>query len=209
MPRLTDAYSAHLRSQLGAYLKAGYAVAETDYEGLGTPGVHPYLIGSSEGRSVLDIVRAAREIDPRVGKSVAIRATRRAGTPRSGPQRWRRIHRRSSRCAGPSPAPASHIKDQSNLLNVITSPSPLSGLIASIFRGADVAFPAPRSVRTCPTRRPPSTRASTRSASVSSTPRIPGAALLALRDPARRRRPHPPARRSRQERPGEPDDARA
>src|SRR5947209_7209154 len=27
----------------------GYVVAATDYEGLGTPGVHPYLMGDSEG----------------------------------------------------------------------------------------------------------------------------------------------------------------
>ena len=30
---------------------AGYVVAATDYEGLGTPGVHPYLVGESEGRT--------------------------------------------------------------------------------------------------------------------------------------------------------------
>ena len=35
--------------------KAGYAVVRTDYEGLGTPGDHPYLVGVSEGRSVLDM----------------------------------------------------------------------------------------------------------------------------------------------------------
>ena len=40
----------------------GYAVVATDYPGLGAPGVHPYLIGDSEGRSVLDSVRAAREL---------------------------------------------------------------------------------------------------------------------------------------------------
>jgi pimeloyl-ACP methyl ester carboxylesterase len=44
-------------------LDAGYAVAATDYEGLGTPGVHPYLVGESEGRSVLDAARAARALD--------------------------------------------------------------------------------------------------------------------------------------------------
>jgi pimeloyl-ACP methyl ester carboxylesterase len=42
---------------------AGYAVAATDYEGLGTPGVHPYLVGESEGRSVLDAARAARALN--------------------------------------------------------------------------------------------------------------------------------------------------
>jgi pimeloyl-ACP methyl ester carboxylesterase len=34
-------------------------VVETDYQGLGTPGDHPYLIGQSEGRNVLDSIRAA------------------------------------------------------------------------------------------------------------------------------------------------------
>jgi acetyl esterase/lipase len=43
-------------------LARGYVVAATDYEGLGEPGMHPYLIGVSEARSVLDSVRAAREL---------------------------------------------------------------------------------------------------------------------------------------------------
>lgn len=38
----------------------GYVVTATDYEGLGTAGVHPYLIGISEGRSVLDSIRAVQ-----------------------------------------------------------------------------------------------------------------------------------------------------
>ncbi len=44
-------------------LDAGYVVAATDYEGLGTPGTHPYLVGRSEGRSVLDAARAAARIE--------------------------------------------------------------------------------------------------------------------------------------------------
>ena len=39
----------------------GYAVVATDYEGLGTPGIHPYLVGESEANSVLDSVRALRD----------------------------------------------------------------------------------------------------------------------------------------------------
>ncbi|MFN8037488.1 MAG: alpha/beta fold hydrolase [Acidimicrobiia bacterium] len=55
------------------YLKAGYAVAATDYEGLGTPGLHPYLVGASEGRGVLDAARAARRIpDAHAGNRVVI-----------------------------------------------------------------------------------------------------------------------------------------
>ena len=57
---------------LRRWLKAGYAVVRTDYEGLGTPGVHPYLVGESEGRSVLDAVRAARALEPRLSKRFVI-----------------------------------------------------------------------------------------------------------------------------------------
>src|SRR4029077_1148551 len=46
----------------------GYIVVATDYPGLGTDGIHPYLIGESEARSVLDSVRAAREM-PNTGAS--------------------------------------------------------------------------------------------------------------------------------------------
>ena len=43
-------------------LKRGYVVVATDYEGLGLPGVHAYLVGVSEAHSVLDSVRAARNL---------------------------------------------------------------------------------------------------------------------------------------------------
>ncbi|WP_280232857.1 lipase family protein [Nocardia cyriacigeorgica] len=43
-----------------ALLDAGYAVVVSDYVGLGTPGIHPYLDGPSQARSVIDGVRAAR-----------------------------------------------------------------------------------------------------------------------------------------------------
>jgi acetyl esterase/lipase len=43
-------------------LARGYIVVATDYEGLGTPGVHAYLVGDSEARSVIDSVRAARNL---------------------------------------------------------------------------------------------------------------------------------------------------
>jgi pimeloyl-ACP methyl ester carboxylesterase len=47
---------------LRAMLDRGYVVAATDYPGLGTPEVHPYLVGTSEAHAVLDSVRAARAI---------------------------------------------------------------------------------------------------------------------------------------------------
>jgi len=41
----------------------GWIAVATDYEGLGTAGVHPYLVGTSEARGMLDLVRAAGEME--------------------------------------------------------------------------------------------------------------------------------------------------
>jgi pimeloyl-ACP methyl ester carboxylesterase len=46
----------------GELLEAGYVVAASDYQGLGTPGPHPYLVGDSEAMNELDIVRAAQNL---------------------------------------------------------------------------------------------------------------------------------------------------
>lgn len=48
---------------LEEFVDAGYVVAATDYEGLGTEGPHPYLIGESEAMNALDSVRAAQDLD--------------------------------------------------------------------------------------------------------------------------------------------------
>ncbi|MFJ9077587.1 lipase family protein [Streptomyces sp. NPDC102278] len=40
----------------------GWAVAVTDYEGLGTPGTHTYTVGPSAGHAVLDAARAATRL---------------------------------------------------------------------------------------------------------------------------------------------------
>ena len=48
--------------QVRGLVEQGYVVTATDYEGLGTSGIHPYLVGDSEGRSVLDSIRAVQEV---------------------------------------------------------------------------------------------------------------------------------------------------
>ena len=50
---------------LNEFLNRGWVVVMTDYAGPGTRGPHPYLFGTSEGRGVLDIVRAARAVHNR------------------------------------------------------------------------------------------------------------------------------------------------
>ncbi|WP_405491806.1 lipase family protein [Streptomyces sp. NBC_00096] len=48
----------------------GWAVVVTDYEGLGTPGVHTYTVGPSAGHAVLDAARAATRL-PGTGLSAS------------------------------------------------------------------------------------------------------------------------------------------
>lgn len=48
---------------MAGLLKRGYALAVTDYEGLGTAGAHTYMDRVSQGQAVLDAVRAAQRQD--------------------------------------------------------------------------------------------------------------------------------------------------
>lgn len=44
------------------YATHGFAVAVTDYQGLGTPGDHTYMVARAAGNALLDIVRATRRL---------------------------------------------------------------------------------------------------------------------------------------------------
>ena len=46
------------------FLTYGFVVVLPDYEGLGTPGPHPYLDPKTEGYNVIDAVRAGRQVVP-------------------------------------------------------------------------------------------------------------------------------------------------
>jgi len=52
------------------FVERGFIVVATDYEGSGTPGVHPYVVGLSEARGTLDIIRAARNMTETSGQSI-------------------------------------------------------------------------------------------------------------------------------------------
>jgi acetyl esterase/lipase len=52
----------------GAALANDWVVVATDYQGIGTPGLHPYLVGGIAGRNVLDAARAVEQI-PESGAS--------------------------------------------------------------------------------------------------------------------------------------------
>jgi pimeloyl-ACP methyl ester carboxylesterase len=129
---------------LEQWLRRGYAVLRTDYQGLGTPGVHLFLNGVAEGRSVLDIVRAARRLDKRIGKRVVIAGHSQGGhaalwaaalAPRYTPE----LKVRGTVAF----APASHIGTLFTVTRRVSSPGGgLTGLGSLIIRSADAADPA-------------------------------------------------------------------
>lgn len=61
-PTVIDPFEAGAFFTIDRVLESGWAFVATDYVGLGTQSPHPYLIGQGEARSVLDSVRAAREL---------------------------------------------------------------------------------------------------------------------------------------------------
>jgi|SRR5215211_311237 len=133
---------AYANPLLRRWVKAGYAVVRTDYEGLGTPGPHPFLIGRSEGSSVLDAIRAARKVDKRIGRRVVLAGHSQGGhavlwaaslAPRYTPE----LKVRGTLAL----APASHLGEQAALLRGLTTPGGLSGSASMILRGIDLAEP--------------------------------------------------------------------
>jgi alpha-beta hydrolase superfamily lysophospholipase len=127
----------YINGDLNAWLKAGYAVLRTDYEGLGTPGKHPYLIGTSEGRSVVDIVAAARQLDPTISKRYLISGHSQGGHAALFAAGLASSWQPKLKLRGTVAfAPASHILDQASFLPGLTQPSSLTALATLILDGA-------------------------------------------------------------------------
>lgn len=125
-----------------SWIKDGYAVVRTDYEGLGGPGAHPYLIGRSEGYGVLDMVRAARHLDPAIGKRVVLSGHSQGGhaalwAASLAPAYTPELHVLGTVAF----APQSHTPDEVGLLKTLSITS-LSGVASLILRGVDVADPS-------------------------------------------------------------------
>src|SRR5262245_46027616 len=129
--------TAYIDPELNEWLRHGYAVVQTDYQGLGTPGPHPYLVGAAEGRSTLDIVQAARELDKNIGKRFLISGHSQGGHAAlfaaGEAASWVPKLRLQGTVAF---APASHLLEQANLLPALNTPSGLTALATLIVHGA-------------------------------------------------------------------------
>jgi pimeloyl-ACP methyl ester carboxylesterase len=134
---------AYVAPLLNRYLKAGFAVVRTDYQGLGTPGVHEFLVGREEGRSVLDMVRAARQLDKRISRRTLIAGHSQGGQSAlyaaSLAKSWTPDLKLGGTVAF---APVSHLDTQAGFVRSLKDPSPLTGLVALIARGIDTDKPS-------------------------------------------------------------------
>ncbi len=136
--------SAYAFPTLTRWLKRGWAVVRTDYEGLGTAGVHPFLVGRSEGQSVLDVVRAAEQQVPALDtRRVILAGHSQGGHAVLWAASLARRYTPELRVRGTVGfAPESHTGEQAKLISALKDPSPLTGLAASILAGIEVQKPA-------------------------------------------------------------------
>lgn len=61
-----------IEAVLNTWLEHGFAVVATDYQGLGTPGPHPYMAVRPAAYGVLDSIRAVQHAFPAVGKKLVV-----------------------------------------------------------------------------------------------------------------------------------------
>jgi pimeloyl-ACP methyl ester carboxylesterase len=139
-----DKLTSYAFPLLQRWVKAGFAVVRTDYDGLGTPGVHQFLVGASEGRSVLDAVRAARAFNHKLSNKYVIAGHSQGGhaalfAAAAGPKYLPELKLRGTVAF----APASHLKAQFQASTVLSNPGGgLGSFVALGLRGIESADPS-------------------------------------------------------------------
>jgi pimeloyl-ACP methyl ester carboxylesterase len=127
---------------LDGYVELGYAVVATDYEGLGTPGTQAYLVGDGEARGALDIMRAARSIDPDIGTRYLVMGHSQGGhadlfTAAMGPTYAREF----TLVGNVAIAPASHTGELMQAAITASNPTPILPFIAYLLQSYAAYYP--------------------------------------------------------------------
>lgn len=123
------------------WIDKGYAVVRADYEGLGTPGPHPYLIGPSAGRSVLNIVTAAQDLDPDVSNDVVLVGHSQGGHAALWAASMTEVARGLDVKGVVSFAPPTHLAGALEAVLGGMAKAP-SGIIAVVLRGLEIDTPS-------------------------------------------------------------------
>lgn len=136
------AYHTYIEGLLDRWLGAGFAVVRTDYEGLGTKGVHPYLVGRSEGRAVLDMVRAARQAHKSLGRRIVVAGHSQGGhaaifAAALAPKYTPELQLRGTATF----APAAQGDEIFKAVSASDQPSRTTGYAAVFARGIEAAYP--------------------------------------------------------------------
>jgi acetyl esterase/lipase len=136
-------YISYVYPLLNRWLKAGFAVVQTDYQGLGTPGTHEFLNGSEEGRSMLDVVRAARKLDGSLSKRIGIAGHSQGGHAALWAASLAKSWTPELTVRGTVAfAPASHLEEQGRILPSLNSSLGNLGAFAGlVMRSIDVTRP--------------------------------------------------------------------
>lgn len=132
---------------LNLLLDNGIAVARSDFEGIGTPGPHPYLIGKSLGRAMIDITVAAHGMNLNIGRRWIPAGHSEGGQGALFAASMAASRAPELRLKGVSAfAPASHIENILDLARLANFVSPVtagfSALGGLILAGAELDEPA-------------------------------------------------------------------
>lgn len=65
-------YITEIAALLDGFVRAGFAIVATDYQGLGAGDFHPFLQGVPNARNALDMIRAARALEPGLGRRFGV-----------------------------------------------------------------------------------------------------------------------------------------
>jgi alpha-beta hydrolase superfamily lysophospholipase len=130
--------------EIKPFIDAGYAVAATDYRGLGTPGPSPYLVGEDEARNVLDSIRAIRRFPGiAVSDQTLVWGHSQGGHSAAFTGQFAARYAPEIRPAGVVlGAPAAELGLMSDAIAAQTERSPLTGLFAIIVWAWTGTFPS-------------------------------------------------------------------